>query len=72
MSQYETLLDRFAEALSEALYMAGPSDYWEAEASRTLLAHAAAELLALERCAGRPLSLQDAAQFLATGGEGSA
>lgn len=68
----ETLLGRTTEALSEALYMASHSDHWQRETCRTMLSHAAAELIAMEQHAGRPLTLQDAARFLARGAEGRA
>jgi hypothetical protein len=68
----ETLLDRVAEALGEAIYIASPSDCWEVETSRTLLAHVASELLVLEEYAGRSLSLQEAVAFLCRGAEGRA
>jgi hypothetical protein len=58
-------LGRSVLAFSETLESTGIDDQWMARACQGLAAHWAAELIVLEQYAGRPLSLQDAARFLA-------
>ncbi len=68
----ETALGRTTAAFAEALDAAGIDDHWMAAAVRGLCLHLSAELVVAEQHAGRPLTLQDAARFLAEIGEGQA
>lgn len=68
----ETALGRTTAAFAEALDAAGIDDHWMAAAVRGVAAHLAAELIVLEQHAGRPLTLQAAAAFLAAIGEDNA
>lgn len=68
----ESLLGRSTVALAEALESSGISDQWMQQAAAAVLSHAAAELIAHEQAAGRPLTCQEAIAFLCRGAEGRA
>jgi hypothetical protein len=63
----DALLDRTVSAMTEAIAEADNSDTWIKHMAQHTLLHLAAELIALEELAGKPLSLQDAAHFLCSG-----
>ena len=60
----DTLTDRTVSAMTEAIMVADSSATWLRSTAEAVLAHLAAELIALEQLHGRPLTLQDAAAFL--------
>lgn len=69
---HETPLGRATVAFAETLEETGIDDRWMAATVRGLCLHLSAELVVAEQHAGRPLTLQDAAAFLAAIGEDNA
>jgi len=60
----ETVIGRTTCAFAEALEEIGVDDNWMSRAMKELLPHVACELIVHEQNEGRPLTLQEAAQFL--------
>ena len=60
----DTLTDRVVSAMTEAIMEADSSATWMSSTAKAVLIHLAAELLVIEELAERPLSLQDALEFL--------
>ena len=60
----DTLTDRVVSAMTEAIMEADSSATWMSSTAKAVLLHLAAELLVIEELAERPLSLQDALEFL--------
>ena len=60
----DTLVDRTASAMVEAMMEADSSATWISQMARLTLTHLAAELIVLEQHADKPLTLIDAARWL--------
>jgi len=60
----DTLIDRTVSAMTEAIMEADSSATWMSSTAKAVLIHLAAELVVIEELAGRPLTLQDALEFL--------
>jgi hypothetical protein len=60
----DTLTDRVVSAMTEAIMEADSSATWMSSTAKAVLIHLAAELLVIEELAERPLTLQDALEFL--------
>ena len=60
----DTLTDRVVSAMTEAIMEADSSATWMSSTAKAVLLHLTAELLVIEELAERPLSLQDALEFL--------
>jgi hypothetical protein len=60
----DTLTDRVVSAMTEAMMEADSSATWMSSTAKAVLIHLAAELVVIEELAERPLTLQDALEFL--------
>ena len=60
----DTLIDRTVSAMTEAIMEADSSATWLSQTAKAVVIHLAAELVVIEKLAGRPLTLQDALEFL--------
>jgi hypothetical protein len=60
----DTLTDRVVSCMTEAIMEADSSATWMSSTAKAVLIHLAAELVVIEELAERPLSLQDALEFL--------
>jgi hypothetical protein len=60
----DTVTDRVVSAMTEAIMEADSSATWMSTTAKAVLIHLAAELVVIEELAERPLSLQDALEFL--------
>jgi len=65
----DTLIDRTVSAMTEAIMEADSSATWMSSTAKAVLIHLAAELVVIEELAERPLTLQDALEFLCAGVE---
>jgi hypothetical protein len=65
----DTLLDRSVSVATDAIMEADSSATWLRQTVEAVILNAAAELIAIEQLAGRPLTLQDAVKFLCDGAE---
>jgi len=60
----DTLTDRVVSCMTEAIMEADSSATWLSHTAKAVLIHLAAELVVIEELAERPLTLQDALEFL--------
>jgi len=65
----DTLIDRTVSAMTEAIMESDSSATWMSSTAKAVLIHLAAELVVIEELAERPMSLQDALEFLCAGVE---
>jgi len=65
----DTLIDRTVSAMTEAIMEADSSATWLSHTAKAVVIHLAAELVVIEELAERPLTLQDALEFLRAGVE---
>jgi len=60
----DTLIDRTVSAMTEAIMESDSSATWLSHTAKAVVIHLAAELVVIEELAERPLTLQDALEFL--------
>jgi len=65
----DTLIDRTVSAMTEAIMESDSSATLLSHTAKAVVIHLAAELVVIEELAERPLSLQDALEFLCAGVE---
>jgi hypothetical protein len=65
----DTLLNRTVSAMTEAIMESDSSATWLSHTAKAVVIHLAAELVVIEELAERPLTLQDALEFLCAGVE---